>query len=389
MPKLNIQSEIKKIDWDFTNAETQYLTHAVHRYSGKFIPQIAQAVIKLTTKTDDLVLDLFCGSGTTLLECALNKRKSIGVDLNPLAVLISKTKTTPIKASMLDNFYTEIEEYSRGFSKNESLNLDLFEETGQSSDEIEKAVTQDFRWQDNWFVKWFREEIRFELIALYRKIATYSCSECRNIGFTAFSDILRKSSNAHSSYPNVMFDKNKTPPPLPTPRFLERLKEIISAVKKLDDVLKPDYIPIVIRSNANCLPLPDCSIDAVITHPPYIGSIPYAEYGILSLGWLGHDHKYIDKILTGGKRQSKDVVERFRNDFRMILAESWRVLRPGKTLFLMVGNPTVKGQRIDLCEMTKELALPIGFKLQGLHTRNGINRRANLMGLESLMFFQK
>ena len=82
--------------WDYTDANTQFLTHNIHRYSGKFIPQIAARAISLLTQPGDLVVDPYCGSGTTLLESALLGRRAVGVDLNPLAVLITRVKTTPI-----------------------------------------------------------------------------------------------------------------------------------------------------------------------------------------------------------------------------------------------------------------------------------------------------
>ena len=67
----------------------------------------------------------------------------------------------------------------------------------------------------------------------------------------------------------------------------------------------------VVRGNATALPMANDSVDAVISHPPYVGSIPYAEYGALSLRWLGFDPKQLDRQLTGGRRQSREVVERF------------------------------------------------------------------------------
>ena len=87
-----LAEKIQFIDWEFSDADTQYLTHNIHRYSGKFIPQIAQQVIQLLTVPGDTVLDSYMGSGTTLLEAQLSGRNAIGVDLNPLAVLISQVK---------------------------------------------------------------------------------------------------------------------------------------------------------------------------------------------------------------------------------------------------------------------------------------------------------
>ncbi len=87
---------LDKIDWDFKDFTTQYLTHTFHSYPARFIPQIPLSFIKLFTKENETVLDPMCGCGTTLVEAFLNNRNSIGNDFNPLATLITKVKTTLI-----------------------------------------------------------------------------------------------------------------------------------------------------------------------------------------------------------------------------------------------------------------------------------------------------
>ena len=86
-----------------TNSVTQN-THGFHKYPAKFIPQIPQWAINkyLKNKTDKLILEPFCGSGTTLVESALSGNYSIGIDINPLSALISKVKTTKIDVEKLD-----------------------------------------------------------------------------------------------------------------------------------------------------------------------------------------------------------------------------------------------------------------------------------------------
>lgn len=51
-------------------------------YHGNFIPQIPYQLISRFTKAEEVVLDAFCGSGTTLYECEKLGRKFIGLDLN-------------------------------------------------------------------------------------------------------------------------------------------------------------------------------------------------------------------------------------------------------------------------------------------------------------------
>lgn len=388
-----LQERIEQHDWDHVEADTQYLTHSIHRYSGKFIPQIARQAVELLTSPSELILDPYCGSGTTLLECSLTSRRSIGVDLNPLAVLISKVKTTPVAKKVLADFVFELkrdlqpllrDNYS---GKQASLSFLPFET--QQGDILRDDALEDHRWKEEWYTKWFKGDVLLELIAINRRIMGEPREDLRNIALVAFSDILRKSSNANGSYPNVMFDKNRGLPPPATPRFITRLEEVAEAVAKLEDALENKPIPKVVRANNRQLPIETETIDAVITHPPYIGSIPYAEYGVLSLTWLGYDAKQLDRELTGGKRQSSTVVEQFREGYGEMIGEAFRVLKSGRFLLVLVGSPVVKGKRINLAEMSKELALDTGFQIAATHQRKGINRRANLMGHEDLLLFKK
>ena len=86
-------TSLDSIDWDFDGAKTSYLTHGIHPYPAKYIPQIPNALIQELSAVGDVVADIFCGSGTTLVEAITLKRHAIGIDANPLACLISKAKT--------------------------------------------------------------------------------------------------------------------------------------------------------------------------------------------------------------------------------------------------------------------------------------------------------
>jgi hypothetical protein len=70
------------------------LTHAFYRYPARFSPRFAEAAITAFTEPGEIVYDPFMGGGTTLVEAVRLGRRSIGTDLNSLAVFLSKTKTT-------------------------------------------------------------------------------------------------------------------------------------------------------------------------------------------------------------------------------------------------------------------------------------------------------
>jgi hypothetical protein len=87
-------ARLHHVNFDFTDSKTGYLTHSLHPYPAKFIPQIPNALIQELSDEGDTVADVFCGSGTTLVEALILNRNAVGFDANPLACLITKAKTT-------------------------------------------------------------------------------------------------------------------------------------------------------------------------------------------------------------------------------------------------------------------------------------------------------
>lgn len=93
---------------DIRVASVTSYTHGFHKYPAKFIPQIPGWAIKryLGDAKGKLVIDPFSGSGTTLVESAISGHSSIGIDIDPLSVLIAKVKTTPLNIPLLNQVTT-------------------------------------------------------------------------------------------------------------------------------------------------------------------------------------------------------------------------------------------------------------------------------------------
>ena len=103
-----------KIDhsWSFsdkTRKDTAYITHGYHRYPAKFIPQIVSRLAEKYTKEGDFIVDPFGGCGTTLVESKVMGRPSIAVDINPVAVLITKAKITPINPDKIEKEFATLQ----------------------------------------------------------------------------------------------------------------------------------------------------------------------------------------------------------------------------------------------------------------------------------------
>ena len=97
LPKIKDIKENEIYEIDTTNVA--YFTHSFFKYPAKFIPQIQNWAITNFTNVNDIVLDCFCGSGTTLVESSLNNRKQLGVDFDKISLLLSSVKTTKLNKS--------------------------------------------------------------------------------------------------------------------------------------------------------------------------------------------------------------------------------------------------------------------------------------------------
>jgi len=381
----DLQSAVTALDWECALADTRYLTHDLHRYSSKFIPQIAMQAIELLTQPGEVVLDPMVGSGTTLVEAWCASRRGVGFDLNPLAVLITRAKIQRIAPKVLDETVAQLLRVVDCLGERNGGQLGM-QETSMF-DAAASAALEDPRRTDPWFVKWFQPQVLNDLLVLDAAIAQVGDERARGLALVALSENLRRSSNAHSGFPNVMFDRKAPPKPPPAPAFARTLVTYAERAQQLAAVDGPE--PTVTLVDARSTGLADESVDAIVSHPPYIGSVPYAEYGLVSLKWLGADSRALDGELLGGRRQSRHVIDRFQAMYADVLVEAYRVLRPGRGMFLMVGDPVVRGVVVDLADITREKAGAAGFVETAARTRHGMNRRANKMAHETLLFFEK
>jgi len=104
--KLWQDSRNSDVNWElsfekYKEAETTKHVHRLHPYKGKFIPQLVEYFLdshidefKKQTffNKGDVILDPFCGSGTTLIEANELEMHAIGVDISSFNAMISNVK---------------------------------------------------------------------------------------------------------------------------------------------------------------------------------------------------------------------------------------------------------------------------------------------------------
>jgi DNA modification methylase len=70
--------------------------HTFYKYPARFAPTFAREVIRSFSNEGEVVLDPFCGGGTTMLEAMSLGRRAAGMDISTLATFIARAKTTPL-----------------------------------------------------------------------------------------------------------------------------------------------------------------------------------------------------------------------------------------------------------------------------------------------------
>lgn len=298
------------LDYEGENKYASFFssTGNLHTYPAKAVPEMVNDLIKkvMSIKSIKTVLDPFVGSGTTALESKYLGLDFWGSDLNPLAVLLSKTKTLTI-----DNTnYTK-----------RRLN-DFVQQVKKEYPDAKLIPACTFNSIDYWF----KEENIRELNFLKYKIGQF-INKANKVNremyalilLTAFSSTIRRVSLTR----NGEFKLYRMSPSDIERFAVSAIAEFEDAVTHLLDMLvvandsyKKETRSTICLQNAKSLNyLKSRSIDLVITSPPYGDSkttVAYGEFSKLSLQWMEDLlKKYIgievadcncDEQLLGGRK---------------------------------------------------------------------------------------
>lgn len=372
------------LDWELEDADTRYYTHGYHRYSAKYIPQIPYRLISKFTKKNDLVLDNFMGSGTTLVESKVLGRNAIGIDVNPLACLISKVKTTTIQKSTL----LEISKILI-LLKEDIINLrgnTLLFNHREIRPTIENSMSKTPLHPN--ISKWYHQNVIYELLVIKSRIDTVENKDVKDFLLVSLSSILRSVSNATSGFGNLMINKQAPPKTRIYEKFVLAVKDMLKNMSEFNKAATNSNIRIVNHDSRRLEFIKDETIDFICTHPPYMAAVPYAEYQKLSLWWLGFSQYELEKRLIGGRRSRADTPDRFFHDINMALMEMKRILRKKKYCCIIIGNPVYNGKIWKLNDFIRKDANDIGFILLTEINRGKYRSTMGKMKEEFILIFR-
>lgn len=349
---------LSKADWDFEGAKTSYLTHKLHPYPAKFIPQIPNSLIQELSSVGDTVGDIFCGSGTTLVEALTLKRNAVGIDANPLACLIARAKTGFIdehEYGLLQSLVTQSREFADSISRQADGGLfaaQIF---------VSKAWRPTFAKLSFWFDDHVIEELA-EILSWCRALPSKAS---RNLALTSFSAIVVAVSRQDSDTRYVRRDKGITPGEA-MKKFARTLEQNALAAMEYSHTIEPRFHLNIIE--ASLLDKPTIpKMDLMVCSPPYPNAFSYHLYHMTRMVWLGMDQPKFKQEEIGSHRKysspSKNAatVDTFRDEFTSILRWLSENMKAGGRACFVVGNSTLKGQSIDNAQLIADAGKAAGF----------------------------
>ena len=353
--------------WDFPDVgstQTGYLTHDFLRWYGKLIPQLVSRLLDMYTIEDDLVLANFSGSGTVCLEAHLANRNAIGIDANPLALLLSKVKSSPAK-----------------FESDKIIEL---------LDKYEKKSSTKYK-NDEFLQKWFSQNAYEDLVRYFEAAKMIEDEKLRNTVTLAIASIVKKVSRVDSRCVNhIVVDNNKNSVDV-RKSLLEKLESMSRDIDSLESKKSKAKV-IIEQGDARKLSLKNNSVDFILSHPPYLGAIDYTNIFQLENLMLENDNKSIDV-----NDISTTSMKNYLSSMQKVFDEMYRVLKPGKFMAIVIGDNRKDGNiQPTFSYFIQDATSRLGLELKDIFVwvtkgKAGMNvkRRGNFIDHNYILIFKK
>jgi len=389
---------LEDIDWTFEGANTSYLSHGLHAYPARMIPQIPDALFDFykkegTISEGDTVYDPFSGSGTTAVEGRIHGLHAEANDINPLAVLLSRTKAIPLDSTRLNDARVDLlrnlaDELADVRKKFESGDLEFDEDP-----EVRDGWFPEPQLQELWYIRHRIDDIADEYDEAVARFFRIVLSDiCRKVSYQRNGEYKR--------YRLSEEDRADHNPEVLDP-FVKKLEKNLKLMreysKQVDHSLETTIHYADSRSaTENEDAVDKNSADIVITSPPYGDhrtTVAYGQYSqdpaIISSG-AGYDEmKDVDKTGLGGKNSTLEALPEleewstsfaatmdalrekdgragdamdFVRDYYAVMEEVAKILKPGQPVAWVVANRTMSRVNIPTHLITQELCEHIGYE---------------------------
>lgn len=353
------------------SATPEEAIHRIHLYPARFPAFIVERALDYAAARGvevSRVGDVFCGSGTVTYEAAVRNLEFWGCDINPIATLIAR-----VKSSRLD---------PRRFQELAAKIIDAFKVAPCEPNLSAKAVSR--------LAPWYRPEQFSDLARLQNAIHSTVCAgdPAQEAFNCAFSAIVKPTSQWRARSVKPAMHAGKAPASV-LEAFTRQCDLMVAAWSILPRQTRS--APEILNGDVNRVERPSSPIDLIITSPPYATSYEYADVHQLSALWLGFadDHRELRKGVIGtstrrtglGKalrhlnavgmqvvfslferdRALSEAMATYFLDMQQVVHRCHDFLRPGGICVFLVGNTQLSGVRIDNANHMVESLIDAGF----------------------------
>lgn len=406
--------------WDYrgnSKSERDYV-HGFCTYPAMMVPKMQREILEVCLKESEnkhpVLLDPFAGSGTILVEGMLQGLDIVGIDINPLAVLLCKVKTTIISPKTLEQHTATI--------KKEIERLKKSKNTNYSFDGIEK---------------WFTTQAISDLTILRSAIIRDPDINIRRFFWATFCEVVRIVSNSRDctyklhikeksdieSYDKDAIDLFSKTLDFNVGKYLSfynTLKDT-GKLKKNGDSYR-GKIKIILGDSIKYLNHTKQKFDLILTSPPYGDNhttVSYGQYSVMPLRWIvcsdideAFDESLlstlygIDNVSLGGKSANMSITKKRKNvlsksqtlktqseeikilavkqvnkliafysDYNSFLSAISKKMKPNAVSVWTLGNRKIAKQEIFMNKIMIELCTHYQLSLVTSFTRKILNKR--------------
>lgn len=360
-----------------------------HPFPARMPVEVAQAAVSVLSKPGDIILDPMIGSGVVAKASLALGRKVMGRDIDPLAVVQSRALCAGITEDRLESLANAVHKSASRILKSKKY---IEAEWRRLDDEGGRFIRY-----------WFRKRHADELFALSLAIDNEIGAADWPIFAAIFSSLIISRGSGASRAMDLSRSRphrvDSKIPKSPLEHWPRQLAAFHSYYKKSSLSGSAD----IKVGDARNLRIPDESIHAIITSPPYLNAIDYMRTSKFSLIFLGsrlHELRTIRARAVGtevglapghlpkaldtavAKRVSdpkrRPMVRRYLFDLCNALSESFRVLKPGGHALYVMGPSILSRRNYDAAKVLCEVAREVGFRPVGHGRRDLSETRRSL-----------
>lgn len=359
-----VMADLKLVDWAFTDDDTGHLTHNLHPYAAKFIPQIPAHLIAKLSLPGESVLDPFHGSATTAVEALRLGRRAICIDANPLSEIIGRAKTA-VFTDDLDSAVSDLQMKVASFAsriKDENQPIAFADRYLEQVPDIPNIM------------HWFSPVAIGELALLRQLIEQLDDTAAADVARLALSKVIFKVSYQDGETRYARREKEVLPGAA-LALFISELQAICRKLRTAASILRygdAQFYTLDSREIPESI-LPENSVDLLVTSPPYANANDYHLYHRFRLFWLGYDPRLFGRQEIGSHlkhQREKTGFDDYLSDMRICLERFVLALRPGRYAAFVVGNSVYKGKTYKTNEALASIAQAVGLEVCGYIERS-------------------